>query len=171
MFLLICWLLAKPATHKSKKAPQPHCNAVTQSLVLDVDTGDILQSSGAQTSMWPSSMTKILTVLYTYELIKQGKLSLDEIVTVPREAYQTEGSSMFLEVGQRLTIRELLDGIIIVSANDACKTLAIHICGSEEAFAKAMTDFAKSIGTKKPILLMLLAYQIQNITQLPMILP
>jgi D-alanyl-D-alanine carboxypeptidase (penicillin-binding protein 5/6) len=148
MFLLFLCLFSKPASHKKVVHKAPPCLATRQQLVLDVDTNEIVQSVGAQELMAPSSMTKILTVLYTLELIKQGKVSLDEIVTVPKEAYKTEGSSMFLEVGQRLTVRELLDGIAVVSANDACRTLAIHICGDEVVFAANMTAFAKKIGAK-----------------------
>lgn len=147
MFLLFFCLFGKSAPHKKVALKEP-CQATKQLLVLDVDTNEIIQSCGAHTLMAPSSMTKILTALYTLELIKQGKISLDEIVTVPQDVYKTEGSTMFLEVGQRLTVRELLDGIAVVSANDACRTLAMHICGDEATFARAMTEFAKKIGAK-----------------------
>lgn len=148
MFFLFFCLFSKPASCKKAVSKAPACQAAKQQLVLDVDTNEIIKSCGAQDLMAPSSMTKILTVLYTLELVKQGKVSLDEIVTVPHEAYKTEGTTMFLEAGQRLTVRELLDGIAIISANDACRTLAIHICGNEALFARDMTIFAKKIGAK-----------------------
>jgi|GEM_PF-3857253 len=148
MFFLFFCLFAKPLSHKKITPKTVPCNAVKQLLILDVDTNEILQSSGGQNLMEPSSMTKILTVLYTLELIKKGKVSLDEVVTVTQEAYQTEGTAMFLELGQRLTVAELLDGIAIVSGNDACRALAIHVCGDEVTFAKNMTEFAHKIGAK-----------------------
>ena len=148
MFFLFSLLLAKPVSHKKVTLKVPPCQATKQQLVLDVDTNEIIQATGGQELMEPSSMTKILTVLYTLELIKQGRVSLDEVVTVPQEAYKTEGTTMFLETGQRLTVRELLDGIAVVSGNDACRTLAIHVCGDEATFAKEMTNFAHKIGAK-----------------------
>ena len=148
MFFLLFYLFAKSVSPKKIIPKAPLCQAIKQKLVLDVDTNEVIQSCNAQDLMAPSSMTKILTVLYTLELIKQGKVSLDEVVTVPKEAYQLEGTTMFLEVGQRLTVRELLDGIAVVSGNDACCTLAIHICGDEATFARDMTAFAKKIGAK-----------------------
>lgn len=148
MFLFLFSLFAKPIAHKKVIPKASICQAVKQQLILDVDTNEIIRSCGAQELMAPSSMTKILTILYTLELIKQGKVSLDEVVTVPQEAYKTEGTTMFLEVGHRLTVRELLDGIAVISANDACRTLAIHICGDEALFARDMTAFAKKIGAK-----------------------
>lgn len=91
MFLLFFCLFGKSAPHKKVALKEP-CQATKQLLVLDVDTNEIIQSCGAHTLMAPSSMTKILTALYTLELIKQGKISLDEIVTVPQDVYKTEGS-------------------------------------------------------------------------------
>ena len=149
MFFLLFSLFAKLPSQKKVVPKAQTCLASKQQLILDVDTNEIIQSCGAQTLMAPSSMTKILTILYTLELVKQGKVSLDEVVTVPQEAYKTEGTTMFLEVGQRLTVRELLDGIAVISANDACRTLAIHICGDEAVFAANMTAFAKKIGAKQ----------------------
>lgn len=147
MLFLLFSLFAKPA-HKKLIHKAPACQATKQQLILDVDTNEIIQSCGAQDLMAPSSMTKILTVLYALELVKQGKISLDEVVTVPQEAYKLEGTTMFLEVGLRLTVRELLDGIAVVSANDACRTLAIHVSGDEASFARDMTAFAHKIGAK-----------------------
>lgn len=148
MLFLFFFLFAKPSLRKKIVHKVPICQAKRQELILDVDTNEIIKFCGAQDLMAPSSMTKILTILYALELTKQGKLSLDEIVTVPQAAYKTEGSSMFLEVGQRLTVRELLDGISVVSGNDACRTLAIHVCGDETSFARDMTAFARKIGAK-----------------------
>ena len=119
-----------------------------QILVVDVDTGEVLYSKDAKKRMAPSSMTKIMTILYTLNLIKQGKIALSDKVKTPDSAYRTEGTTMFLEKGQELTIDELLQGIAIVSANDGSKTLAIHISGDERTFSNEMTQYAKRIGAK-----------------------
>ena len=100
-------------------------------------------------SIYPASMTKIMTSIIAFDLINRGELSLDEKFIISENAWrlsQSGYSSMFIMVNDEVTVEELLKGIIIVSGNDACVALAEGIAGSEEEFAVMMTSKAKEIG-------------------------
>ena len=91
-------------------------------------------------------MSKIMTVLMVSEALKDGRLSLDEKLTVSEKAWRMGGSKMFVEVGKEVRVEDLLRGVIVQSGNDACIVLAEALAGSEEAFAETMTKKAKEIG-------------------------
>ena len=100
-------------------------------------------------SIYPASMTKIMTSIIAFDLIKKGQLSLDEKFIVSENAWRLANagySSMFIMVGDEVSVENLLKGIIVASGNDACVTLAEGIAGSEEEFAVMMTSKAKEIG-------------------------
>ena len=103
----------------------------------------------ADLSIYPASMTKIMTSIIAFELIDNGELSMDDKFIISENAWrlsQSGYSSMFIMVGDEVTVENLLKGIIIVSGNDACVALAEGIAGSEEEFAVMMTAKAKEIG-------------------------
>ncbi len=120
------------------------------SVVLqDYLSGKILFEKDADRQIYPASMTKIMTSIIAFELIKNGDLSLDEKFLVSEKAWKlsTSGySSMFIMVGDQVSVENLLKGIIVASGNDACITLAEGIAGSEEEFALLMTSKAIEIG-------------------------
>ena len=120
------------------------------SVVLqDYLSGKILFEKDADRQIYPASMTKIMTSIVAFELIKSGELSLDEKFLVSEKAWKlsTSGySSMFIMVGDQVSVENLLKGIIIASGNDACVTLAEGIAGSEEEFALLMITKAIQIG-------------------------
>ena len=100
-------------------------------------------------SIYPASMTKIMTSIIAFDLLKKGDLSLDEKFIISENAWrlsQSGYSSMFIMVGDEVSVENLLKGIIIASGNDACVALAEGIAGSEEEFAVMMTSKAKEIG-------------------------
>ena len=100
-------------------------------------------------SIYPASMTKIMTSIIAFDLIKKGQLSLDEKFIVSENAWRLANagySSMFIMVGDEVSVENLLRGIIVASGNDACVTLAEGIAGSEEEFAVMMTSKAQEIG-------------------------
>ena len=118
-------------------------------ILQDIYSGEILYEKDADVSIYPASMTKIMTSIIAFDLIKSGDLNLDEKFIVSEKAWRlsTSGySSMFIMVGDFVSVEDLLKGIIIVSGNDACVTLAEGIAGSEEEFAILMTIKAKEIG-------------------------
>lgn len=112
----------------------------------DFESGAILFAKNPDALMTPSSMTKMVTASLIFDKIKSGVLSLDSTFTVSSQAYHKEGSTMFLKLGQKVSVEDLLSGLIIVSGNDAAITLAEGASGSEQAFAEEMTSFAHSIG-------------------------
>ena len=123
-------------------------NAKT-AILQDYLSGEILYEKDADLSIYPASMTKIMTSIIAFDLIKKGELTLDEKFIVSENAWRlsTAGySSMFIMVGDEVSVENLLRGIIVASGNDACIALAEGIAGSEEEFAVLMTEKALEIG-------------------------
>jgi|TARA_B110000444_G_scaffold255621_1_gene290337 serine-type D-Ala-D-Ala carboxypeptidase (penicillin-binding protein 5/6) len=118
-------------------------------ILQDFLSGEILYEKEADLSIYPASMTKIMTSIIAFDLIKSGDLSLKDKFIVSEKAWRlsTAGySSMFIMVGDEVSVEDLLNGIIIASGNDACIALAEGIAGTEEEFAILMTAKAKEIG-------------------------
>ena len=118
-------------------------------IVQDYLSGKILYEKDADRQIFPASMTKIMTSIIAFDLLKSGELSLDEKFLVSENAWrlsQAGYSSMFIMVGDEITVENLLRGIIVSSGNDACIALAEGIAGTEEEFAIMMTEKAKEIG-------------------------
>ena len=115
-------------------------------LVMDISTGEILLEKNSNMRTFPSSMTKIMTVLVAFEKIKNGSLSLDQEFLVSEKAWKMGGSKMFIEVDKRVKVFDLLLGIVVQSGNDASIALAEGISGTEETFAIEMNNLAKKIG-------------------------
>ena len=120
-------------------------------ILKDYLSGEILYEKDADLSIYPASMTKIMTSIIAFELIDNGELSMDDKFIISENAWrlsQSGYSSMFIMVGDEVSVENLLKGIIIVSGNDACVALAEGIAGSEEEFAVMMTAKAKEIGMR-----------------------
>ena len=118
-------------------------------ILQDYLSGEILYEQDADISIYPASMTKIMTSIIAFDLIKSGDLKLDEKFIISEKAWRlsTAGySSMFVMIGDEVSVENLLKGIIIASGNDACIALAEGIAGTEEEFAMMMTSKAKEIG-------------------------
>ena len=118
-------------------------------ILQDYLSGEILYEKEPDRSIYPASMTKIMTSIIAFDLIKSGDLSLDEKFIISEKAWRlsTSGySSMFVMVGDEVSVENLLKGIIVASGNDACIALAEGIAGTEEEFAIIMTAKAKEIG-------------------------
>ncbi len=118
-------------------------------IVQDYLSGKILFEKDADRQIFPASMTKIMTSIIAFDLLKSGELSLDDKFLVSENAWrlsQAGYSSMFIMVGDEITVENLLRGIIVSSGNDACIALAEGIAGTEEEFAIMMTEKAKEIG-------------------------
>lgn len=120
-------------------------------ILMDYDTGQYLYSKEAKKMIPPASMSKLMTVYMIFEKLKDGSLSLDDTFTVSENAWRKGGaasgsSTMFLNIGEKVRVGDLIQGIIIQSGNDACIVAAENIAGSEEDFAKAMNDKAQKLG-------------------------
>jgi len=117
-------------------------------ILQDHLSGEILYEQDADAKIYPASMTKIMTVIVAFDLLKKGETSLDEKITISEKAWrlsQSGYSSMFIMLNDEVTVEDLLKGIIIVSGNDACVALAEGLSGSEEEFVNLMNDKAEEI--------------------------
>ena len=115
-------------------------------LVIDSKTGHEIAALDADAPLAPASLTKIMTTYVVFSALQQGQITLTEEVTVSEKAWRTEGSRMFIEVGTRVTVKDLLMGMIVQSGNDASVALAEHIAGSESVFAEMMNQHAATLG-------------------------
>ena len=118
-------------------------------ILQDHFSGKILYEKDADTKIYPASMTKIMTALVVFDLLKAGETSLDEKITVSEKAWrmsQSGYSSMFIMLNDQVSVEDLLKGIIIVSGNDACVALAEGLSGTEKNFVILMNEMADEIG-------------------------
>ena len=122
-----------------------------EAILLDYNSNEILFKKNENLKISPASLTKIMTSIIAFELIKKGELKLDEKIIVSTKAWRMSKSgysSMFIMPNDKITVENLLKGIIVASGNDACIALAEGIAGSEESFALMMNEKAKDIGMK-----------------------
>lgn len=122
-----------------------------QALLIDYRTGTVLMEKNADELMPPSSMSKMMTIYMVFQRLKEGSLSLDDTLAVSEKAWRMGGSKMFVKVGDRVRVEDLLRGIIVQSGNDACIVVAEGLAASEASFADEMTRRGKEIGLKNTI--------------------
>ena len=115
-------------------------------LLQDFHTGRILAEHEADRRMEPASLVKLMTSYVAFSRIAEGDVALDEMVTVSRRAWKMGGSQTFIEVGNRVSVEDLLKGIIVQSGNDASVAIAEHVAGAEEAFVQFMNERAAELG-------------------------
>ena len=115
---------------------------------MEANTGAVLYCQNADEALPPASVTKVMTLLLVMEAIDSGKIKLDDTVSTSERAASMGGSQIFLEVGETMTVEDMLKSVIIASANDAACALAEFVSGSEETFVKAMNDRATELGMK-----------------------
>jgi len=123
-----------------------------QMLLIDYDTGTVIFEKNADELMPPSSMSKLMTAFMVFEQLQAGKLRMDDMLPVSEKAWRIQGSKMFVPIGGRVKVEDLLRGMIIQSGNDACIVLAEGVAGNEERFAEMMTERARQLGMKNTTL-------------------
>ena len=126
----------------------PNINART-AILMDYNSDEILFENDPDAQIYPASMTKIMTSIIAFDLLKNNKISLDDMYVVSENAWrlsQSGYSSMFIMINDQVSVEDLLKGIIVASGNDACVALAEGIAGSEENFAEMMNEKAEEIG-------------------------
>ncbi|MGH1540911.1 MAG: D-alanyl-D-alanine carboxypeptidase family protein [Arenicella sp.] len=135
-------------------APMPEALKSTQSLpelsakswvLLEPVTGWVIASENADMKIEPASLTKLMTIYLAFSKLASDQLQLDEKILISKKAWQTEGSRMFAEVNDEISLLKILKSIIIQSGNDASVALAEHIAGTEDAFADMMNETASSL--------------------------
>ena len=117
-------------------------------LILEAETGVVLLDKNADERIPPASMSKVMTAYIVFGMLKEGRAKLTDELPVSERAWRLQGSKMFVPIGGRISIDDLLKGVIIQSGNDACLVLAEGLAGSEEAFVKLMNQKANEIGLK-----------------------
>ena len=122
-----------------------------QAILIDYNTGGVLFEKNADELMPPSSMSKMMTVYMVFERLKSGALKMDDTFLVSHKAWKMGGSKMFVRVDNRVSVEDLLHGIITQSGNDACIVVAEALGGTEEAFAEQMTKRARELGLEKSV--------------------
>jgi len=115
-------------------------------LLMDFNSGRVLIEQNADMRVEPASITKLMTAYVVFGELREGKITLEETVSVSEDAWRTGGSRMFIEPGMEVTVEDLLRGMVIQSGNDASVALAEHVAGTEAAFASLMNHFATQLG-------------------------
>lgn len=144
-----CLQLAPPAiAQEAALPPVPAAPAVGASahILVDFHSGAVLAEDEADARLDPASITKLMTAYAVFAELRKGQMSLDDMVTVSERAWRTGGSRMFIEVGTRVSVGDLIRGMIIQSGNDASVALAEFTAGSEAAFAELMNEYARRLG-------------------------
>ena len=132
------------------KAEEPEDLApnAKSAIMIEASTGEILFQKNKDEKLAPASMTKMMSMLLIMEEIESGNLKWDEMITTSEKASSMGGSQIFLKVGEKMSVTDLLKGVAIASGNDAVVALAERISGSEEAFVKRMNTRAKDLGLR-----------------------
>lgn len=134
-------LLAQPAGAFDTRARAAY--------VIDHGTGTVLMNKNAEVPEPPASMSKLMTINMLFEALRDGRVTMDTTFAVSSRARQMGGSTMFLNERDRPTVEQLIKGMIVLSGNDACVVVAEGLAGSEEAFARQMTERGKAIGLEQ----------------------
>lgn len=124
-----------------------HCDAQS-AVLMDGLTGQVLYEQNPHLRIPPASFVKVLTLYLVFDAIRAGQIKMDDMVTVSERAWRTQGSKMFIKVGGRVRVEDLIKGVAIASGNDACIALAEHLSGSENVFVSKINEKAKLLGMK-----------------------
>ncbi len=139
---------AAPPASPAHSLLGPVDTAARQAIMVDFDTGAVLLEKAPDERMPPSSMSKLMTMYVVFDLLKAGRLTLDQMMPVSERAWRMGGSKMFVQVGTQVSVENLARGVIVQSGNDACIVLAEGISGSEQQFAELMNETARRIGLR-----------------------
>ena len=155
---LIASLFAVSVSAQAIVPTPPELN-LSSYILMDATTGKSLAESNSNSQIEPASMTKVMTGYIVADQIEQGMISNDDNVLISRKAWKMEGSRMFIEVGKRVSVKDLLKGLVIQSGNDAAVALAEYVAGSEQIFVDVMNEYASVLGLRNTLF--------QNSTGLP----
>lgn len=146
---LVIVLVLSSMAHAAPQAlpmPAPPIIGAKSYLVVDATTGRELAALEPDKRLAPASLTKLMTAYAIFKALAEGQVSLDDQVTVSEKAWRTPGSRMFIEVGSRVSVEDLVLGMIVQSGNDASVALAEHVAGTEAVFAQVMNEYASNLG-------------------------
>ena len=144
--LLALFVAVAAGASDLRPLPAPPIIGATSYLVIDARTGHQIASLEPDKAVAPASLTKLMTAYVVFKTLQEGQIQLSDEVTVSEKAWRAEGSRMFIEVGKRVSVEDLLLGMIVQSGNDASIALAEYIAGTESVFAEMMNQYAKALG-------------------------
>ncbi len=145
---LLCALLIVAAAPTSSHAVETEAR---NAILIDDVTGTVLYEKAADVAVPPSSMSKIMTVYMVFQRLAEGTLKLDDSFVVSEKAWRKGGSKMFVNIDDRVSVEDLLRGIVVQSGNDACIVVAEGLAGSEDVFAAEMTEVGRQIGLENSV--------------------
>ncbi|MGQ0697427.1 MAG: D-alanyl-D-alanine carboxypeptidase family protein [Panacagrimonas sp.] len=152
LVLIFACLAAAPAPALAAKVPDPPGVDAKSYVVLDYASGEVLAQRDGDARVEPASITKVLLSYIVYDEIKKGRMKWDDPVLISEKAWRqgkdSSESRMFLNIGSHVPLKDLIDGIVIQSGNDASIAVAEHVAGSEDAFAELMNQYAQKLGMK-----------------------
>ena len=146
--IMVIMSLSTTAFADDKKVQEPINISSKTAILMDVGSGQILFEKNSHEKLPPASVTKVMTMLIIVEALDSGKIKLDDEVQISERASEMGGSQIFLEPGETQKVDDLLKGIAVASANDACVAIAEYVGGSEEEFVTMMNNKAKQLGMK-----------------------
>ncbi len=143
IFLFVPFCIDGLAQSMVPKAPKLNLESY---ILLEASTNTVIAEFNSDNQISPASMTKVMTGYVIADQIASGAISLDDKVLISEKAWKTGGSKMFIEAGKRISVRDLLSGIVIQSGNDATVAMAEYVAGSEEGFVDFMNAYASELG-------------------------
>lgn len=144
VFLLLLWCGVVQAA--SVLVPTPPQIGARGYILIDYNSGAVLAEKNADQRMQPASLTKLMTAYVVFHELQTGHIHLNDTTIVSKKAWKTGGSRMFIEVGTKVSVEELLKGMLVSSGNDAATALSEYVGGSEDSFVSLMNDYAKKLG-------------------------
>jgi len=150
IFLVVASAFASPGpaatVNPSRLIPALPDLALKGYILVDANSGYVIAEKNADVQMPPASITKVMSLYLVAKALKTESLHFDDRITISKNAWKVGGSKMFIKVGDQVSVKDLVDGIVIASGNDATVAMAEHMAGSEEVFANLMTQTAKELG-------------------------
>jgi D-alanyl-D-alanine carboxypeptidase (penicillin-binding protein 5/6) len=146
--IALLFLLLAVQSYAAEPRPTPAAPIIgaTSYLIIDARTGHELASLQPDNAVPPASLTKLMTAYVAFKALKGEQIRLEDEVTISEKAWRTPGSRMFVEVGRRVSVQDLLQGMIVQSGNDASVALAEYVAGTESVFAELMNQYATALG-------------------------
>ena len=144
--LIVLSLLAGVLTGGPAARAEIYDTPAHAAILIDLQSGQELYAKNADVPLHPASMSKLMTALMVFERLADGSLNLDDTLPVSEKAWRKGGSKMFVDLGSRVRVEDLLHGIIVQSGNDACIVVAEALGGTEEAFSEQMTKRGRELG-------------------------
>ncbi len=146
VLVFLLGVVGAAASAQTRPVPAAPIIGATSYLMIDAKSGRELASLKPDNPVPPASLTKLMTTYVVFHALKEGQFAVDDEVTISEKAWRMQGSRMFVEVGKRVRVEDLLLGIIVQSGNDASVALAEFVAGSESVFAEMMNQYAQALG-------------------------